>query len=214
MFVISMFKKSLMCRLHSGLIGITLLLLAGCSNSLSFVHPPPASYHVPLPAEINGLWAFEGKDRGERIRVTGQKDGTARLNFIQTQPSSDPVPAEPLLAQTLRFDNTDWLLIDWRKVSVLFGDKDNGKDSYRLLRFVPESPDRLCGIDLSVNISLFAEAIETGRLAGKVETNPGPLKSRAVTVTSTGADWVNWWNTLPESSKAIAPPEFCVRRIS
>jgi len=102
MFVISMFKKSLMCRLHSGLIGVTLLLLAGCSNSLSFVHPPPASYHVPLPAEINGLWAFEGKDRGERIRVTGQKDGTAHLNFIQTQPSSDPVPAEPLLAQTPR----------------------------------------------------------------------------------------------------------------
>lgn len=212
--MLTLFTNSTMGRLQAGLMGLGMLLLAGCSNSISFIHPPAASFHVPLPAEINGMWAFEGKDRGERIRVTGLQDGSVRFSFIQVQPSNGALPVESFLAQTLRFDNADWLLLDWRKLSTAFGDKDKGQGAYKLVRFVLDNPDRLCGIEMTARIDLFVEAIAAGQLEGTVLTNTAILKSTHVTVTSAGPDWVKWWGALPESRKIMMPLEFCFRRVS
>lgn len=172
-----------------------LVLLAGCSSS-SFVNPPPPAYLVPLPSAINGTWANE-LDNGERVRLSGQEDGTIRFEFFQDKPSPNPPPAKPFLAQTLRFDNADWLLIDFRKLAAWQGEEFTEQAQFRLLKYVLENPDRLCGIEMGP--SVFADAIKSGQLAGTVDTSD--KRSIRVTVTSPGSEWVKWWTSLPESKK-------------
>lgn len=213
MLLISNLKRTYRRYAQAGVIVSAMVALTGCFSSVSIVNPPPASFYIPLPTEFNGTWAFEGKDRGERIRVLGQEDGTVRLNFIQTQPTNDPAPTDPFMAQTLRFDSANWLLVDGRKLGILFGDKDKGKADYNLVRLVLDKPDRLCGIDMSASISHFIEAIEAKQLDGKVDSGAALLKSKHVTVTATGADLIKWWVALPESKKTIASMEFCLRRM-
>lgn len=209
MLSISIYMNPLTCRAHSGLIGIGLLLLSGCSSP-SFVNPPPAAYLVPLPGAINGIWANE-VDNGERVRLSGQKDGTLRFDFSKVVPSNDPAYAKPLFAQTLRFDNTDWLLLDWRKLADWQGEQYTERSQYRLLKYSLEDPDRLCGTEMST--SIFAEAIESGQLTGTVDAS-GAIDepTKIVTVTSPGADWVKWWTTLPEDKKTFEAT-FCFRRV-
>ncbi|CAN5767675.1 hypothetical protein BH11PSE12_BH11PSE12_34060 [soil metagenome] len=213
MLLISNCKNTYLRYSQLALIVLAMLSLSGCFSSVSIVNPPPASFYIPLPNEFNGTWAFEGKDRGERIRVLGQEDGTVRLNFLQTQPTNDPAPTDPFMAQTLRFDNANWLLVDGRKLSILFGDKDKGKVDYNLVRLVLDKPDRLCGIDMSASIGHFVEAIEAKQLDGKVERDATLLKSTHVTVTAKGADLVKWWVALPDSKKTIGSMELCLRRV-
>lgn len=203
-------KKWVRHCLHAGWMGAG-LFLSGCSSTLGFVSPPPPSFHTSLSAEINGDWVFELNDTGVHILV--EKDGAVRLNFIKTKPSSDPVPGTPFTAQTLRFDNTNWLLVDMRNIATIFGEKSHHKAPYQLLRFVQENPDRLCGISMSVRTRDFAEAIKAGQLEGEVETDATTSRIRAATVTSEGTRWVAWWIGLPESQKTFAPMEYCFRRM-
>lgn len=119
-------------------LGIAALLLAGCSGSPDFAHEPPASYRVPLSADIQGVWAREGKDNGERARVSALDDGTVRIDFFSTQPDAKHIPDTPLVARALRFDNTDWLLIDRNKLSGLDHSQYTGTAPYRLIKYVLE----------------------------------------------------------------------------
>lgn len=197
-------------KLAAASIGSVLLLLSGCSRSPNFEHAPPASYRVPFPEELNGVWAREGDDNGERVRVNGLDDGTMQIKFFKTRPSGKPAPDQPLIAQTLRFDHKDWLLIDMRKVSSLHGSQYAGEAPYKLIRYVLEDPDRLCGIEPSA--TLFAGAIKSGKLDGKVKTYVEPMTF--VTVTSAGEDWVKWWSGLPESEKMFVQPTYCFQRVN
>lgn len=186
-------------------------LLSGC-NSPSFVNPPPDAYLVPLPSAINGTWANE-TENGERVRLSGQQDGTLRLYFSNTNPSQASAPTEPLLAQTLRFDNTDWLLLDFNKMAAWQGEQNAEKSPFRLLKYVLKNPDRLCGIEMDT--SVFAEAIKAGQLAGTTDTSDQKLPESkqliSVVVTSPGADWVKWWSALPESKKMFGQT-WCFQR--
>lgn len=187
------------------------LLLSACGSAPDFMHEPPASYRVPLPAGVDGVWAREGKDNGERVRVSAQSDGALRIDFFTTGSSSGKAPQEPLFARTLRFDNTDWLLIDMRQLSASEGSQYKGIAPFRLIKYILQDTDRLCGIEPSAQ--LFAEGIQAGKLKGDVVTYsapPGPLMH--VTVTATGEEWVKWWSELPASAKTFAQPVFCFRK--
>jgi hypothetical protein len=194
-------------RRHWG--GIAAMLLAGCGGAPDFVHEPPASYRVPLSADIQGVWTREGKDNGERARVSALADGTLRIDFFSTRPDAKNIPETPLIAQALRFDDTNWLLVDRNRLSTLEHSQYTGSAPYRLIKYVLEDSDRLCGIEPSA--SLFAAAIDAGKLEGKVERYAGPFKH--VTVTSTGEDWVKWWSGLPAADKMFAQPVFCFQRV-
>lgn len=189
---------------------IVTLLLAGCGGSPDFVHAPPASYRVPLPADIQGVWAREGKDSGERARVSALGDGTVRIDFFSTRPDAKHIPDTPLIAQALRFDNTDWLLVDRNKLSAMEHSQYAGDAPYRLIKYVLEDDNRLCGIEPSA--SLFAAAITAGKLEGKVKSYAGPFKY--VTVSSPGEVWVNWWSGLSASEKMFAQPVYCFQRVN
>ncbi|HJV76379.1 MAG TPA: hypothetical protein VJ654_19310 [Noviherbaspirillum sp.] len=189
---------------------IATLLLAGCSGSPDFVHQPPASYRVPLPADIQGVWAREGKDNGERARVSALGDGTVRIDIFSTRPDAKHIPDTPLIAQALRFDNTDWLLVDRNKLSTMEHGRYTDNAPYRLIKYVLEDDNRLCGIEPSA--SLFAAAIKAGKLEGRVDDYAGPFKH--VTVSSPGEIWVNWWSGLPASEKIFAQPVFCFQRVN
>jgi len=204
MFAWYLKKSTLVCT------ALACLLLSGCGSSLGFVHAPPASYRVPLPDGIQGVWAREGPDNGERVRVSSLDNGTVRLDFFKTKPSSQPMPEAPLILQALRFDNTDWLLIDMRKLSALEDAQYKGQAPYTLIKYALEDGNRLCGIQLGV--SLFAQAIETGQLEGKVDVYAKPFMR--ATVTSSGEDWVKWWVAQPASEKMFAQPVFCFQRIN
>jgi hypothetical protein len=197
-------------------LGIASMLLAACSSP-EFANPPPDKYLAPLPAAINGTWANE-VENGERVRLAGQQDGTLKLFFSQAKPTSEPPPKEPLLAQTMHFDNADWILIDFRQVAAWQGEKYTEKFPFRLLRFELQTPDRLCGTELGV--SVFADAVKSGQLEGKAVFPPArppqgmgmmaqpPAK---VTVTSPGEAWVNWWIALPPEQKKFGPTWCFVR---
>jgi hypothetical protein len=197
-------------NLTAASIGIALLALSGCSRSPNFEHEPPATYRIPFPQELNGVWAREGKDNGERVRVSSLDDGTMRIDFFKTSPSAKPAPDQPLIAQTLRFDGKDWLLIDMRKVSSLEGSQYAGQAPYKLIRYVLEDADRLCGIEPSA--TQFAGAIKSGKLDGNVKTYVEPLTF--VTVTSSGEEWVKWWSGLPDSEKLFVQPVYCFQRVN
>lgn len=194
-----------------------IVTLTACSSP-EFVNPPPASYLAPLPAAINGTWANE-EDNGERVRLSGQKDGTLKLYFSQTKPSSERSPKEPLLAQTMHFDNADWILLDFRKIAAWQGEEPyTEKSQYRLLKYALDTPDRLCGTEMGINV--FAEAIKSGQLEGKVVAPPPrppqgmgmvPSSPGKVTVTSPGEAWVKWWIALPEARKKFGPTWCFVR---
>lgn len=186
------------------------LLLTGCSMTPHFVNAPPASYRVPLPPEIQGVWAREGKDNGERARVTAQEDGTVHIDFYKTKPAPADKPQAPVLAQALRFDDTDWLLVDLRELAAREGDKYRGEAPYKLIKYVMEDDNRLCGILPSA--SLFAKAIKAGQLEGSVKTYVEPMID--VTVISQGEEWVKWWSGLPASEKMFAQPVFCFKRVN
>jgi len=190
-------------------IALVCLLLAGCGAAPDFVHAPPASYLAPLAPAVHGVWARVGKDNGERVRVSGLADGTVRIDFFKTRPSAQPVPEQPLMAQALHFDNTDWLLIDMRKLSALDGGKYTGSAPYRLIRYVLDDAGRLCGSEPGAH--LFGEAIEAGKLEGKVTADVMPRMR--VTVTSAGADWVTWWSLLPASVKTFSQPALCFEKM-
>ena len=190
-------SKTLSYRMHCAVIGV--LILAGCSSP-NFVSAPPATYAAPLPVAINGTWGNE-VENGQRIRLSGQMDGTLELYFSQTEPSAEHLPAEPFLAKTLHFADADWLLLDWRKLALWLGEKpDAERPPYVLLKFALEKPDRLCSYEM--NTDVFAEAIESGKLTGTV--SPSGLinpYAKNIVVTTLGADWVKWWTALPEAKK-------------
>lgn len=186
------------------------LLLGGCGVSPNFVHAPPAASRVPLPSKIQGVWAREGKDNGERARIVNLDDGTVRVDIFNVTPRPKDKPQEPLVAQALRFDETDWLLIDMRRLAVREGDTYTGNAPYRLIRYALEGENRLCGIEPSANP--FAKAIESGQLQGEVQNYVGSIKR--VTVSSTGEEWVRWWSRLPASGKIFAQPVFCFQRVN
>jgi hypothetical protein len=190
-------------------ISVVLMLLAGCSSP-EFVNPPSADYLAPAPSTISGTWK-NVEENGERVRISGQKDGTLKLYFSSVAPSSEHHPAAPLLAQSMHFDNSDWILIDFRKLAAWQGEEPyTEKSPYRLLKYVLETPDRLCGIELDTNV--FAEAIKSGQLEGKVFTPPPHIpQPKNVTVTSPGELWVKWWIALPESQKKFGPKWCFVR---
>src|SRR4051794_41096968 len=118
--------------------GIAAVLLAGCGSSPNFVHEPPDAYRVSLPADIQGVWAREGKDNGERARVTAQGNGAVRIDIFKTRPSAQDKPQVPVFAQALRFDDTDWLLIDLRELAAREGDTYTGNAPYKLIKYVLE----------------------------------------------------------------------------
>lgn len=201
-------RKSLTCGVYTIWIGF-MLLLAGC-NSPEFANPPPASYLAPLPAAINGTWANE-VENGERVRLSGEKDGTLKLYFSETKPTAEPAPKEPLLAQTMHFDNADWMLLDFRKLAAWQkGDPYTEKSPYRVLKVVLEKPDRLCGIEMDTGV--FAEAVKAGQLEGKVVLPPPHIpQPKGVTITSPGDAWVKWWIALPAAQKKFGPTWCFVR---
>jgi len=210
------FESKLAHGANVTLIGIA-LTLTGCSSP-EFTNPPPADYLAPPPAAINGTWANE-EDNGQRVRLLGQKDGTLKLYFSQIKPSADASPKDPLQAQTMHFDNTDWILLDFRKLAAWQGEEPyTEKSPYRLLKYVLETPDRLCGIELDTGV--VAAAIKTGQLEGKVvASSPLPPQGMGmmasslgrVVVTSPGDVWVKWWISLPESGKKFGPKWCFVR---
>lgn len=215
MLFASNWRKSLNCRIHAyrirfGFLSIGVLMLAGCGNSAEFVHEPPESLRIPMPAEIKGVWAREGKDNGERVRVSRLDDGAVRFDFFKAAPTGEPLPVESVTGRALHFDNQDWLLLDRRNVVSPGGGAYTGLAPYMLTRYVLENPDRLCGI--SPSASVFAEAIKAGQLEGTVDTFFKPWIR--VTVSSAGADWVNWWISLPGSRKMYAAPAFCFQRVN
>ncbi|MGE5486178.1 MAG: hypothetical protein ACM3PQ_00080 [Methanosarcina sp.] len=185
-------------------------LLTGCSMTPNFVQAPPPSYRVPLPPEIQGVWAREGKDNGERARITALGDGTVRVDLFKTRPSAEDKPQAPVFVQALRFDDTDWLLVDLRELAAREGAKYPGDAPYKLIKYVMENDNRLCGILPSA--SRFAQAIKAGQLQGSVKTYVEPMIN--VTVTSPGAEWVKWWSELPSSDKMFAQPVFCFQRVN
>lgn len=186
------------------------LLLTGCSMTPNFVHAPPASLRVPLPPEIQGAWAREGPNNGERARVTAQGDGTVRVDFYKLNPSPQDKPQAPVIVQALHFDGTDWLLVDLRELAAREGAKYPGEAPYKLIKYVMEDDNRLCGILPSA--SRFAQAIKAGQLQGQVKTYVEPMID--VTVTSPGEEWVKWWSDLPASEKLFAQPVFCFQRVN
>lgn len=186
------------------------LLVAGCSMTPNFVHAPPASYRASLPPEIQGVWAREGPDNSERARVTAQGDGTVRVDVYKIKPSPQDKPQAPLFLQALRFDDTDWLLVDLRELAASEGAKYPGEAPYKLIKYVMEDGNRLCGIFPSA--SYFAKAIKAGQLRGSVKTYVEPMID--VTVTSSGDEWVKWWSALPASEKMFAQPVFCFQRVN
>ena len=192
--------RPLMCGIYAITVAMA-MLLAGCSSP-DFANPPPDAYLSPLPAAINGTWANE-VENGERVRLSGQKDGTLKLYFSNTKPNAEPTPEEPLLAQTLRFDNTDWILLDFRKLAEWQkGDPYTDHSPYRLIKYVLENPDRLCGIEM--NPAVFAEAVKSGKLEGTVVAPPPRMpQPPRVTITSPGEDWVKWWIAQPEDKKSF-----------
>ncbi|KIF81688.1 hypothetical protein [Noviherbaspirillum autotrophicum] len=198
-----------MCVVRLNWISIAAVLLAGCGGAPDFVYEPPASYRVPLSADIQGVWAREGKDNGERARVSALADGMLRIDFFSTRPDARHIPDTPLIARALRFDNTDWLLVDRNRLSALQHSQYTGSAPYRLIKYALEGDNRLCGIEPSA--SLFAAAIDAGKLEGKVERYAGPFMH--VTVTSPGEGWVKWWSELPASEKMFAQPVFCFQRV-
>lgn len=204
-------------RLNFSSMAVVLILLTGCSDKLRIVNPPPIVYHVPPPANLTGLWVFEARykkdasaDMEQYIQVTEQKDGTLRMSFITAElPGERPEKAAAngfFIVQALRFDNTDWLQIDWRKTNIAFGDPDTKEESYKLARFVRTGPDRLCGNELEVDRKLFINAINAKQLKGNQYSSPLP------TVTATGAEWVEWWTKLPLEKKE-APLDLCFLRV-
>ncbi len=109
-----------------------LMLLTGC-GSPNFVSPPPAVFLKPLPDTINGVWQSE-EGVGQRVRLSGATDGVLSLHFLTAPADGEPLPAEPILAQTLHFDKTDWLLLDLFKLSAWTGhplDTDNPEAGQR-----------------------------------------------------------------------------------
>jgi hypothetical protein len=196
--------------IHLVLAGICMAMLVGCGSSVEFVHEPPAAFRVPMPVGVQGVWAREGKDNGERVRVSSLEDGAVRFDFFKTRSSGEPLPVESMIAQALRFDNRDWLLLDRRKLIGPDGGSYTGTAPYMLAQYAMENPDRLCGILPSG--SMVAEAIESGKLEGKVETYVKPWIR--VTVTAAGADWVKWWNNLPDAEKRFVQPVFCFQKIN
>ena len=204
--------ESLTNRMYCVWLGVMLILLAGC-NSPNFVNPPPNNYLAPLPNAINGTWANE-VENGERVRLSGQPDGVLRFYFFHVGPSDEPVSAEPLLAQTIRFDNSDWLLLDMSKLSAWQGETYTEKAPFIFLKYTLENPDRLCGTEMDTHV--FVEAIKSGQLAGTFELPdpklPVQVQSTQVTVTTSGADWVKWWSALPESKKTFGRT-FCFLRV-
>ncbi len=212
---LTMYGKSIMQRLRTGRIGCVFMwigfgFLSGCGNTTDFLHEPPASYRVPIADQIQGVWARDGDDNGERVRVTGLADGTVRLDFFSVRPTAEPMPSEPLMVHALRFDGKEWLSVDLRKLSRLQGQEYSGHAPYKLLQYALENPDRLCGIEPGAR--LFADAITAGDLEGTVDTSFKPWLR--VTVTSAGHDWVNWWTALPASKKVFAPSVFCFQRMN
>lgn len=211
----SNWRRSLNSRMHahwisSVFLSIGILMLAGCGNSADFVHAPPESLRIPIPAEIKGVWAREGKDNGERVRVSRLDDDVVRFDFFKTGSTGEPLPVESMTGRALHFDNRDWLLLDRRDVVNPGGQAYTGSAPYMLTRYVLENPDRLCGIAPSA--SIFAEGIKAGQLEGTVDTYFNPWIR--VTVSSSGADWVHWWASLPESRKMYAAPAFCFQRVN
>lgn len=188
----------------------------GCGNSPIFVNPPSPSYVVTAPAEFQGEWVREGYP-AQHLRISKQEQGPLRLEFItlQTPKASESVkptetPAAPKIVagQTLRFDNTDWILLDWRAVIAAEGLERAGQGVYEVIKYTIITPHRICGTGMSANV--FAEAIKSGELKGKVDTSMPLFK--IVTVASPSADWVNWWSSLPTERKIFAGPMFCFKR--
>lgn len=195
-------------RLTSGLLAIGVVLLAACSSPV-FENPPPKSYLSAPPASLNGIWANEVKN-GARVRLKGKKNGSLRMDFLTEDLSPDPQAPKPLNAQIMRFDDTDWLLLDWRKLGEAVGEKSDAGPPYRILKYTLQGTDRLCGTE--INPAVFAEGIESGQLTGTVGSN-GSLHHPANTaaVTSPGKDWVEWWIALPAEKKTFGET-FCFRR--
>ncbi len=190
-------------------LALVFLSLSGCGAAPDFVAPPPAAYHVPIGPELEGVWAREGPDNGERARLSGAADGALRIEIFTTRASSQEFPDQPLMAQLLHFDETNWLLLDMHKLSALTGDTYEGAAPYRLIRYVLESPGRLCASEPSAQ--LFLEGINAGRLQGSVTARPGGRKH--VTVSSAGEDWVAWWRALPASAKGFSQPAYCFTKM-
>ena len=189
------------------LAGACLLWVAGCASSPDFVHPPPASYRMLPPAAIDGVWAREGPDNGERVRVTRLEGGAVKFDFIHSADRETPLPG-PLLGETVRFGELDWLVVDRRVLGAAFGDRYSGKAPYTLVQFALESDDRICAIAPSARP--FAEAVRAGRLAGTVDDSFKPWVR--VVVSAAGEDVVRWWSTLPAADKVFAPPAACFMR--
>jgi hypothetical protein len=194
-------------RVHFALAALCAALLVGCGKAPGFLHAPPDAYRVRAPAQIEGVWAHEGKDNGERVRITGGEDGSVRFVFYSV-PSTQAPAEPPLSAQLMSFGGRDWLLLDRRKLSARESSEFKGGAPYTLVSYFFEGRDRLCGVEPSSRP--FAAAIEQGRLGGTVDPSVKP--SMKVEVTSSGAHWVDWWTSLPPADQAFTQPVFCFQR--
>lgn len=176
-----------------------MLMLSAC-NSPDFVNPPPASYFARLPEAINGNWKNE-EDNGTKVRLQNEPGGKLSMYF-STPAEGERVPPGPLVAQTLHFGGADWLLLDMRKMAEWQGESYTENAQYVLMQVTLENPDRVCGTELST--TLFMQAIQSGELSGTV-VQPNPYMSPKVIVAASGADWVKWWLSLPESKRSYGP---------
>lgn len=182
--------------------------LSACAPPPLFAEGPPARTEMPVPAHAPGLWAKEGRDNGDRVRVVATGPTSLRLEIFNTQPKADEPAPPPLAARTVQFAGRDWLMLDvgaWP-----YGREERGEmNGWLPLQLEFESPSRVC---LQVPAAAtFAAAVGRGELAGKIEPGRPPLQG--VLVTSRATDWMAWWHQHA-SDVVMTQERLCLRRDS
>lgn len=156
---------------------------------------PPVQYQASPPDDIAGVWRVEHSSTDERIRVARYGEHALYLDFPAESAAADN-QQKSLLAETVRFDQQDWLVVDLRR----FNEKTPPSAPFMMIRYALKSRDRLCAS--LPPFEPFVAAIRAGELAGTLSPRSGvSAAGLGIEVSASGEEWVTWWQSLPITQK-------------